>query len=387
MSTLQHKIALGIRIRRGIAYIGNCQECIGRFVLPSIRKFFTETSYFKAESYFPELCKTNGRKSTLRIWLEQMGTFLRHGSFDSFYFLYGFDVKHFRKRSDYVFYPTFHLRRNYMRDINEDSYIDTAILRDKLMFSCFCSALCFPSPRVIGTINNGLLHKLNESTDIDVVDFIQQNRIRCFAKSLNGQCGIGIYSIEAKGDAFTVNEKEMSKENLRTIFSTGKYILQEKVENQHPSINALHPYAINTIRLITIRTKNDEYVIIPPVLRVGTGTSSVDNWAKGGLSIGIDTTTNTLREFGFRKPTYGGKYTTHPDTGIKFLGYPIPYMQEAISTAIELHKHLPSLSSIGWDIAITNDGPVFIEGNDNWEISLMEACSHGLKKEFKKYFY
>lgn len=385
MSTLQHTIASGIR--KGMAYLSNYQECIGGFVLPSMRKLFTDTSYFKANSYFPELCKTNGRKSTLRIWLEQMGTFLRHGSFNDFYFLYGFDVKNFRKRSDYIFYPTFHLRRNYLRDVNEDSYKDMAILRDKLLFSCFCSAFCFPSPRVIGTINNGVLHQLHESTGTDVVDFIHQNRISCFAKSLDGQCGIGIYSIEVKDDAFTVNEKEMSKEDLRTIFLTGKYILQEKVQNQHPSINALHPYAINTIRLVTIKAKNGEHVIIPPVLRVGTGTSTVDNWAKGGLSIGIDTTTNTLRKFGFKKPTYGGKLATHPDTGIKFLGYPIPYMQEAINMAIELHKYLPSIQSIGWDIAITTDGPVFIEGNDNWEMSLMEACSRGLRKEFKEYFY
>ena len=32
------------------------------------------------------------------------------------------------------------------------------------------------------------------------------------------------------------------------------------------------------------------------------------------------------------------------------------------------HKHLYNIRSIGWDSAITPEGPVFIEGNDNWEI-------------------
>ena len=67
-------------------------------------------------------------------------------------------------------------------------------------------------------------------------------------------------------------------------------------------------------------------------------------------------------------------------------GYHIPYLQESISMAISLHKKFSTVHSIGWDIAITTDGPVFIEGNDNWEISLIQACSYGLKKEMLQYF-
>ena len=29
---------------------------------------------------------------------------------------------------------------------------------------------------------------------------------------------------------------------------------------------------------------------------------------------------------------------------------------------------------------------MIIEGNDNWEISLIQVCSRGLKDEFKIYF-
>lgn len=70
-----------------------------------------------------------------------------------------------------------------------------------------------------------------------------------------------------------------------------------------------------------------------------------------------------------------------------FDGYKVPYMKEAIDEAIRFHSMLPTIHSIGWDIAITEDGPCFIEGNDNWEISLMQISNHGLQKEFNKYFY
>lgn len=41
---------------------------------------------------------------------------------------------------------------------------------------------------------------------------------------------------------------------------------------------------------------------------------------------------------------------------------------------------------IGWDIAITQDGPVIIEGNDNMDIDLPQACNErGLLLDILKY--
>lgn len=107
----------------------------------------------------------------------------------------------------------------------------------------------------------------------------------------------------------------------------------------------------------------------------------------GGLAIGIDVDKEALREYGFYKPSYGTKTSTHPDTGIKFKDYKIPYIKESIVLAKKFHSYFPDIHSIGWDIAITENGPCIIEGNDNWEISLQQIGSHGLQHEFKEYFY
>ena len=60
---------------------------------------------------------------------------------------------------------------------------------------------------------------------------------------------------------------------------------------------------------------------------------------------------------------------TIADSGIVFSEFTIPFLSEACEQAKYFHSMLPGLQSIGWDIAIGNDGPVFIEGNDNWEIN------------------
>ena len=48
---------------------------------------------------------------------------------------------------------------------------------------------------------------------------------------------------------------------------------------------------------------------------------------------------------------------------------------------------LKDVHSIGWDIAIGANGPIFIEGNDNWEINGPQVGNGGLKKEFEEYFF
>jgi hypothetical protein len=162
--------------------------------------------------------------------------------------------------------------------------------------------------------------------------------------------------------------------------------LQERIY-QHKVINDIYSGAINTIRLETVYDRTNRKIeILPPLLRVGTGSNRVDNWAVGGLAIGIDVENESLHKYGFYKPGYGTKALEHPNSGIVFDGYKIPFLQQAIEQAKNLHSFLPGVHSIGWDIAIGENGPIIIEGNDNWEISLVQICSHGLQKEFDNYF-
>lgn len=103
------------------------------------------------------------------------------------------------------------------------------------------------------------------------------------------------------------------------------------------------------------------------------------------MAIGIDVDNGCLMKYGFYKPGFGGKTDCHPITHVKFEGYKIPYLDEAIQQAKFFHSFFKDIHSIGWDIAILENEVCFIEGNDNWEISLHQGCTHGLKKEFDNY--
>ena len=146
-------------------------------------------------------------------------------------------------------------------------------------------------------------------------------------------------------------------------------------------MNELNSKSINTLRIVTVHSKG-KIKVLSSLLRVGTSeTGNVDNWAAGGLAIGIQNN-GYLKKYGLYKPGHGLKISEHPDSKIEFEKYKVPMLNEAQDLAIKAHKFFYNVGAIGWDVAITDDGPIFIEGNDNFEITLMQACDRPLKKEW-----
>ena len=182
-----------------------------------------------------------------------------------------------------------------------------------------------------------------------------------------------------------INNEETSVDNLIQIILSADYLIQERIY-QHPKMAELNASTINSIRLQTVMDKDGVVHPFGAGLRMGRKGCSVDNWAKGGVFVGVDMKSGKLMEKGFLKPQYGTSTKEHPDTHVVFKDFEIPYYKEAETLAVKLHKYLYRCHSVGWDIAITENGPVFIEGNGWWEISLVQAVHGGLKNQIESYF-
>jgi len=95
----------------------------------------------------------------------------------------------------------------------------------------------------------------------------------------------------------------------------------------------------------------------------------------------IDPQNGELRGDGFFKSGYGGRVAVHPDSGVKFEGYAIPYFREAVEMVMRMHEALQGIHSIGWDVAISPDGPIIIEGND-WEGRIPMVLEPDFRRRF-----
>lgn len=362
----------------------NVLKRIGRTLI-ALKTLLSERSNYDNYSYFPEF--ESRRKNKLNILFDQIGHILKYSYWDKFYFLYGFDIKGFRMQSDYVDNGVFMKNRNRLNTKSPSSPI--SILRDKSFFDIIATKYGIPTPRVLGVVNEEmLLWDYATGGALPFVEYMKKNEFDAFLKITDGECADGVFHIKCNKEYVVYREQKYTFDSFINIIPHGsKFILQERIPKQHHAINALFDHAINTVRLVTVISPvSKKPTPFSAVLRVGVGKNEVDNWASGGLSIGIDIEKACLRKYGYYKPGFGTKTTEHPDSKISFEGYVIPFMVDAVNEACRFHQVLSGVHSIGWDIAITEDGPCFIEGNDNWELSLMQISNHGLQKEFEQLF-
>lgn len=56
-------------------------------------------------------------------------------------------------------------------------------------------------------------------------------------------------------------------------------------------------------------------------------------------------------------------FESHPYSGMRFKGTKIPFWNEVLELVNHLGRLIPEVGYVGWDIAITETGPIVIEGN------------------------
>jgi hypothetical protein len=61
-----------------------------------------------------------------------------------------------------------------------------------------------------------------------------------------------------------------------------------------------------------------------------------------------------------------------PGTERRFVGFELPDWDRVKELALSAAMVFPWARSIGWDIAISDHGPVLIEGNAHWSPSLLQ---------------
>lgn len=104
----------------------------------------------------------------------------------------------------------------------------------------------------------------------------------------------------------------------------------------------------NGIRALTLRTQSG-LRHLSSVFRTGRRTSVVDNHAAGGVACGIGPD-GELAPWGFDRNLQ--RYERHPDSGVAFGGVVLPGYSRVIDLCLDLHRKLPHLDLVSWDMVI-----------------------------------
>lgn len=148
----------------------------------------------------------------------------------------------------------------------------------------------------------------------------------------------------------------------QTDCARGDWIFQEKC-TVHPALKPIALNALPTARISTMLNERGEAEIVTTVLRFASVSNTVvDNLCAGGSMAPINPKTG---EVGLAcMGHHGGDFSEHPAAGAQISGITVPAWEE--SKAMVQTAHLTAFRDyalIGWDVGITDKGPLIIEGN------------------------
>ena len=106
--------------------------------------------------------------------------------------------------------------------------------------------------------------------------------------------------------------------------------------------------------------------------------------AAGNLAASIDLQTGRVDGPGVYSDITKEDELIHPVTKTVIIGFEIPFWEECLEVVKSAALHNINNRSIGWDVAITDEGPELIEANHDWCKLLWQLpVKKGLKEELE----
>lgn len=210
------------------------------------------------------ICSRSAREKYL---MDMIYSLHRFGCMFDEYFLFNFENKSSVGRASYI---TDKIRYNYYFELNKERNL----FRDK-----------HRTYEVFESFYRRELIQINDISQLENFKKFISNHKRFIVKPQSGDSGKGV-AIYDLDDSIDVEQF------LNKLLENGSIVIEELIQ-QVGDIAKLHPTSVNTLRIITIRNK-DEIIVWHPLLRIGRGGSIVDNALSGGIFACVDKDTGIV---------------------------------------------------------------------------------------------
>jgi glutathione synthase/RimK-type ligase-like ATP-grasp enzyme len=266
-------------------------------------------------------------------------------------------------RPDFIDYLPAKLIQHFRRDHNPRSHV--RMLNDKLETTRVLATTGVRCVETLFSVSAGgaILRSDGAAVGADTAaESLRAYRGTLFIKPVDSRGGYGAFSIgAAKIDAPLI-------ESMRNV------IIQPVLRN-HPIIETLNASALNTVRIVSF-VEGGRCTLVAALFRVAQDKAVVDNCSQGGIAVGVDLTSGALNQAGMTDADHGRiVHRVHPDTGVPFGSVTLPWWRETLELAERAALGLQPHATLGLDIAITPDGPMFVEANEAASIVfLQDAC-------------
>ena len=199
-----------------------------------------------------------------------------------------------------------------------------------------------------------------------------------FAKPIDGDGGKGCIKVTKYNrltDTFTTHIGRFTYEELQRKLNDKAYILQKVEKSCFVPYFAKKSLGLNTIRFVTVNGR-----LVGAVFKISSKYDLVDNFGvDGNYAVAIDLDTGELFNTMYRGKDFSAEYA------IKIKGvHKIPEWDKTVIFIERAAKQFRPTRLIGFDVAITENGPVIIDFNATPGIRLLQIpYQMGFKKFIK----
>lgn len=257
------------------------------------------------------------------------------------------------------------------------------LLDDKNIFEEICRGYKIPIPTTLikikrGTIFNKDCEIIKNNAELNKTLSSTKSK-RIFMKPADAGSGgneIMLFLYDKSKMIFKNDKKiKLDIEYLQTL-SFRDWILQEGIE-QIEELKKINSSSVNTFRVLTYFSHFTGTSVLACTLRCGINKSFIDNVHGGGLHLQID-----IKDGSMANIAYDGKldtYSAHINSGYVFRNKKVKQIKQVTNLAIKCANLFPTITCIGWDITLTPDGAIVIEGNSSPALE-MQITMNGMAK-------
>lgn len=258
-------------------------------------------------------------------------------------------------------------------------------LEDKRNFGKTVLAAGLNTPQILASsiVDGGVFLVQNEQKNIiENISLLKKKLVEMIKKSFNNSIFVKPSDGEGGVHTFKLYRENLNSEDIEILWNAMQkesFVFQENII-QNEQISKIYDKSINTIRIHTYLHEDDKVEIVSALMRFGFGGSIVDNGCSGGFFVSVDTEKWKLCGKGRTYLAAGAKtFVNHPDSDVKLDGYQLPFADEIVRYVTVGAKLFPDNKLIGWDIALTGNGPIVIEANAGPHVVMLQMACGGIK--------
>ena len=280
-----------------------------------------------------------------------------------------------RRRDVLTRYLTLRRRRFSLQEIMLWGLLDPALLEDKEVFYRHCESVGVPVPRVVAFLSRGAArapHSVSPLSGEDLRTILREHDgEELILKPVDGVYGDGIRVFKVSGEHLMEADSPLTVKMLINSLATGRrYTLQRRLYNHQDLRTRTGLKTLQTLRIATGLPggPTERAQLLSVSWRSVVTNTPNDNFnygRTGNLRIKVDPETGTMMRAIRAAPSGIGvtDVTCHPCTGQKLVGHRLPAWAETRRVISESAALFYPIRLVGWDVAITDSGPVIVEGN------------------------